>query len=345
MAYYSQQTLGPYEEFRLGDFGLDCGTVLPNATLAYEVHGKLNKDRSNAILFPVMFSGASKHMEHLIGPGMALDPDRYFIVVPNQLGNGLSSSPHNTTPPFDGPRFPLLSIHDDIRAQKQLLDEHFGIKSLELVLGWSMGAQQTYAWAINHPEMVKRAAPIGGTAVTTPHDALFVEVFCEALRSDSCWKQGGYEKPEEVAKGLTRLAHVFALMGLSAEFYRQKRWEQLGFDGLQGFLTGFWEAWFAPMDPNNLLAMAGKWLRGDLTKSRIDVHQALKSITAKVAVISFDEDMFIRQRDCEQEQALIPGSTLRKIQTLCGHFAMLGLFLEDKVCIDAILKELLATPV
>lgn len=74
-------------------------------------------------------------MEHLIGPGMALDTNQYFIVVPNQFGNGLSSSPHNTPAPFDGPRFPKISIADDVDAQKRLLNEVFGIEQLDARAG------------------------------------------------------------------------------------------------------------------------------------------------------------------------------------------------------------------
>jgi homoserine O-acetyltransferase len=345
VSYYSQETLGPYDIFELGDFPLDEGQVLPGATLAYETHGTLNDARDNAILFPVMFSGASKHMEHLIGPGMALDPDKYFIVVPNQLGNGLSSSPHNTPAPFDGPRFPALSIGDDVRAQKKLLEEHFGIRRLELVLGWSMGAQQVYEWIVSHPDWVKRAAPIAGTARTTPHDALFVETFCEALKSDPAWADGNYRKSTDVSLGLKRLAHMFALMGMSSEFYRQESWKRLGLASREAMLEGFWEAWFAPMDPNNLLCMADKWRRGDVSLHAAgNFETALARIKAKTHVMGFQEDMFIPLRDCAVEQALIPRSTLKPIPTLCGHFGMLGIFPEDRTYIDGLLRALLAEP-
>lgn len=344
-SYYSQDSLGPYDEFQLGDFGLDCGQTLPQAVLAYATHGRLNTDRDNAILFPVMFSGASKHMEHLIGPGKALDPEHYFIIVPNQLGNGLSSSPNNTAPPFDGPRFPALSISDDVRAQKKLLEERFEIRRLELVLGWSMGAQQTYEWAVSHPDWVKRAAPIAGTAKTTPHDALFVETFCEALQSDPAWARGSYARSSDVARGLKRLAHIFALMGMSSEFYKKESWTRLGFSTRDQMLEGFWEAWFAPMDPNCLLCMADKWRRGDVSHhANGDLMAALARIRARVHVMAFEEDMFIPLRDCAAEQSLISNSVLKPIPTLCGHFGMLGVFPEDLAYIDNLLKELLAEP-
>jgi len=84
--------------------------------------------------------------------GLALDPAKYCIILPNQLGNGLSTSPQNAHETQAMSRFPKLSIGDDIEAQHRLLIEHFEIKELQLVTGWSMGAQQTYEWAIRYPE-------------------------------------------------------------------------------------------------------------------------------------------------------------------------------------------------
>ena len=262
--YYSQENHGPYSMYELGDFSLECGKTLANCQLAYACFGELNEDKTNAVVFTVMFSGTNKAMETYIGKGLPLDPEKYFIVVPNQLGSGLSTSPHNAAAPDNGADFPNISIGDDVRAQHQLLTEKFGVKSIELVLGWSMGAQQTYEWCVRYPDMVKRAAPIGGTAKTTPHDSLFVDVFSETLKTDPAWEGGRYPDAHGVELGLKRMAHVFALMGNCTEFYRQKKWEALGIDSLENYLTGFWEAWFKPMDPNNLLCMASKWKRGDV---------------------------------------------------------------------------------
>ena len=94
--FYSQEQHGPFEYFELGDFLLESGELLNNAKLAYAVHGKLNAAKDNAILMTIMFSGTSKHMAHYIGESLALDPNKYCIILPNQLGNGLSSSPHNS---------------------------------------------------------------------------------------------------------------------------------------------------------------------------------------------------------------------------------------------------------
>ena len=100
--------------FDLGDFALRSGTTLRQAKLAYKTHGQLNAERSNAILYPTPFSAHHGDIEWPIGPGHALDPDKYFIIVLDQLGNGLSSSPSNTAAPYDRARFPTVTVFDDV---------------------------------------------------------------------------------------------------------------------------------------------------------------------------------------------------------------------------------------
>ncbi|HEX2290587.1 MAG TPA: hypothetical protein VHH53_10450, partial [Pseudonocardiaceae bacterium] len=127
-----------YEIFELGDVRLQMGETLRDARLAYRTYGSLNEAKSNAIVYPTWYSGQHYDNEWLIGEGMALDPTKYFIIIPNMLGNGLSSSPSNTPPPYDRARFPHVTVYDNVSVQHRLLTEHFGIERLELVTGWSM---------------------------------------------------------------------------------------------------------------------------------------------------------------------------------------------------------------
>ena len=195
--YYSQEGHGPYELHDIGDLDLEEGGTIRGCKLAVATHGTLNAAKDNAILVPTWYSGTSKIIEQVyIGKGR--DPDKYFIVVVNQIGNGLSSSPHNTPAPDGMANFPKVRIGDDVRAQHQLLTERFGLTSLALVVGGSMGAQQTYEWAVRYPEMVKRAAPIAGTAKNTDHDFLFTETLVEAITSDPAFAVGHYEQSSDV---------------------------------------------------------------------------------------------------------------------------------------------------
>ena len=100
--------------------------MIRGAKLAYKTFGELNADKSNAIVYPTWYSGCHWDNEWLIGEGMALDPAKYFIIVPNMLGNGLSSSPSNTPPPYDRARFPSVTFYDQVAAQHKLVTERSG---------------------------------------------------------------------------------------------------------------------------------------------------------------------------------------------------------------------------
>ncbi|MEC5423299.1 alpha/beta fold hydrolase [Virgibacillus sp. C22-A2] len=342
--FYSQENHGPYELYDLGDFELEDGGKIPDCKLAYSTYGELNETKDNAIVVPTWFSGTSKDYETYIGEGRALNPTKYFIIAINQIGNGLSTSPHNSPTPSD---FPNVRIGDDVRAQYQLITEKFGIKELALVVGASMGAQQTYEWAVRYPDMVNRAAPIAGTAKNTQHDFLFTKTLMEAITSDPGWNEGNYQSNTEVADGLKRHADIWAVMGLSTEFYQQEKWKLFGVETLDEFISGFLQPLFQMMDPNNLLAMAWKWQRGDVSRNTNgNLQEALGRIKAKMFVMPIDEDMFFPPRDCEAEQKLIPNSELRVIYSIAGHFGLFGgegAYYHDQI--DKHLNELLATSV
>ena len=136
-------TNGDYDNFDAGDVVLQSGVIFPSMRLAYKTYGTLNARKDNVIVYPTSFSAQHYDTEWLIQRGGALDPDRYFIVIPNLFGNGLSSSPSNS----DVTPFPDISYHDAVAVQRRLLQEQFGISGIALVYGWSMGGMQAYHWA------------------------------------------------------------------------------------------------------------------------------------------------------------------------------------------------------
>ena len=202
-----------HEVFQLGDVVLQSGLKLRNAELAFKTYGALNSVKDNAIVFPTFFSGKHTDNEPMIGEGMALDPARYFIIVPNLFGNGLSSSPSNTPPPYDRARFPLITYYDNIAGQHRLVTEKFGIERIALVCGFSMGAQQSFHWGALFPDMVERIAPWCGSARTSGHNFVFLEGVKAALRADAAWQDGWYDQPP--AKGIRAMARVYAGWGPS----------------------------------------------------------------------------------------------------------------------------------
>lgn len=343
--YYSQDNHGPFKTINIGTLELEEGGVLPDCTLAVATHGTLNAARDNAILVPTWYSGTSKIMEQVyIGPGHALDPTRYFIIVVNQIGSGLSLSPSNAPAAIAGPNFPKVRIGDDVRAQHRLLTEHFGIQRLALVVGGSMGAQQTYEWAVRYPDMVERAAPIAGTACNTEHDFVFAETLVEAITSDPGFRNGDYSSAADVAAGLKRHAKLWTVMGWSTEFFRCGRHRVLGFESMQAFVDQFMTGYFGPMDPNNLLAMAWKWQRGDVSRhTGGNLAEALGRIKAKTYVMPISHDMFFPPSDCVAEQQLIPNSEFRPVSSIDGHLALFGTDAHAIAEMDSHLRELLAS--
>ena len=141
-----------YQIFEAGDVVLQRGATLRNCKLAYKTFGALNAAKDNAIVYPTWYSGQHTDNEWLIGAGRALDPTKYFIIVPNMLGNGLSSSPSNTPEPYNGPRFPQVTACDNVRLQHRLVTEKFGVSGCL----WSPGGR----WAPCRPSTGARFIPI-----------------------------------------------------------------------------------------------------------------------------------------------------------------------------------------
>jgi homoserine O-acetyltransferase len=342
--YYSVETQGHYSLHDIGDLRLEEGGTLRSCKLGYATFGTLNADKSNAILVPTWYSGTHSIMAQVyIGKQHALNPDKYFIVVVNQIGSGISSSPHNTPFPADRANFPKVRIGDDVQAQHRLLSDKFGIQGLALVVGGSMGAQQTFEWAVRYPDMVRRAAPIAGTAKNSLHDFLFTETLVEAITSDPGWKGGWYSSNWEVREGLRRHAKMWAVMGWSPAFFSRQRFRALGFSSLDDFTGNFMNGYFGVMDPNDLLCMAWKWQRGDVSRlTSGNLEQALRRVKAKTFVMPIDSDMFFPPSDCEAEQKLIPNSELRVIHTVDGHLGLFGTDPEYMGQVDRHLNELLS---
>ena len=335
-----------YEIFDLGNLRLQSGATLRGAKLAYQTYGRLNAAKDNAVVFPTFFGGQHYQNAAIIGPGRALDPDRYFIIVPNMMGNGLSSSPSNTPMPYDRARFPRVSLYDNVTSQHRLVTELFGIERIALVVGWSMGAQQTYQWGSLYPQMVERIAPICGSARTSKHNFVFLEGVKAALTADDAWANGWYEKPPY--KGLRAMGRVYAGWGVSQAFYREEVYLDLGYSSLEDYLVAFWEGRRLGADANDLLAMIWTWQNADISaneKYNGDLAQALRGITARAVVMPGRTDLYFPPEDNEAEVAIMPKAELRPIESIWGHLAGgPGFNPPDAAFVDAALRELLGSP-
>jgi len=318
------------------------GTTLPGAKIGYKTHGRLNAAKDNVIVYPTPYPAQHGDIEWLIGPGKALDPAKYFIIVVDQLGNGLSSSPSNTPAPYDRMRFPAVTIRDDVAAQHKLLTSGFGIARIALVVGWSMGAQQAFQWAVSHPEMVNRIGPFCGTAKTTPHNWVFLQSLQTALTTDPAWMNGDYQA--QPAKGIRAFAHIYASWAPSQPFYKQELYRQLGFSTLEEYITKFWETRYARRDANNLLILLRKWQQHDVGMTNGfdgNLQRALGAIRSKATVMAGQTDLYFTPEDIAADAAQIPGAHFVVIPSLWGHMAGSGLNDADTQFIDQQIKALL----
>lgn len=345
-SFYQSENQGNFELYDLGDHVLESGETLRGAQLAYRTFGALNEAKTNAVLVTTWFSGTAKVMEDVyVGSDHALDPQKYFIIIVDQLGGGVSTSPQNNSAPQTMGKFPKLSIGDDVAAQYKLVTEHFKIVKLALVVGGSMGGQQVYEWAVAHADMVVRAAPIAATARISSHQKVFVQTLEEAIMSDPAWQGGWYTSELDVRNGMDRMAKIVATLGWSREFYQEERWASvLGMSSLDDFINGVMKAYFEPMDANVLLCEMYKWQRADVSRhTGGDLGNALGRINAKTCIMPISHDLFFPLNECEEDCKYIAGATVKVIESKEGHMGLNGFEPNYMEQVDSYLSELLAT--
>jgi homoserine O-acetyltransferase/O-succinyltransferase len=301
--------------FELGSFALQSGHVLREAKLVYRTYGTLAADRRNVVLYPTSFGAHHTDIDWLVRPEGILDPRRWFVVIPNMFGNGLSTSPSNSDDA--GPAF-AVTHHDNVAAQDRLLREVFGVETLALVYGWSMGAQQAYHWAVLHPERVRRVAALCGTARTSEHNLVFLRSLEAALQADPAWDGVRFTSTPE--RGFRAFARIYASWAASQAFYREGLYRGLGYADLEDYLVRAWEASYRRRHPADLLAMLRTWMASDVSAGG-DLARALGSIRAKTLVMPGSHDLYFTPEDCAADAAVIPGARLLPISSIWGHRA------------------------
>jgi homoserine O-acetyltransferase len=314
-------TTHDYRVFDAGDVRLQSGVVFPSMRLAYQTYGTLNARKDNVIVYPTSFSAQHCDTEWLIQRGGALDPDRYFIIIPNLFGNGLSSSPSNSsvTP------FPAISYHDAVAVQHRLLVEQFGISKIALVYGWSMGGMQAYHWAVGYPDMVERAAVVCGSARCSPYNHVFLEGVKAALTADPAWQDGRFvAKP---VAGLRAMGRVYAGWAMSHAYYLDELWRETGFTSLEDYLARSWDVAFSRRDANDLLAQIAIWQNGDISRCPEfggDIDRALAAVKASILLMPGQTDRYFDLRDNEAELGRLVNARsaeLHPIPSIHGHRA------------------------
>ena len=332
---------GDHKIFYLGDFKLESGVVLPNAKLSYVTHGKLNQNKDNLIVIPSAYLGDHHGFDFLIESGMALDPDKYFIVATDMFQNGFSSSPSNNQPPFDGPNFPLIDIRDNVKAGYRLVTEVFEVKKIRAVIGFSMGAQQAFQWSVSYPDFVKKIVGIAGSAVEYPHGIVRLEGFISAIKADASFDNGQYKTQPEI--GLRAGGAHWASWGWSQEWFRLGLYKEMGLKDTYDVINWF-EDFVLTWDANNLIALAKTWQNnniGDTPGFNGDYAKALGSIKADVLYMPSETDMYFHIDALIREANMIPGVKLKVMPSLWGHIAGAGFSSADVDFMNKEIKEFL----
>ena len=310
--------------FVLPNFRTESGATLPQARVVYGTYGRLNAARDNAILLPSHYLADHRGYEWLIGPGKALDTTKVFLVATELFGNGHSSSPSNTPEPFHGPRFPVMTIRDNVAAVHQLLTQDLRIAHLRAIIGFSMGAQQAFQWAVSYPTFADRLVATSGTAKCYPHGVVRLEGQIAALTADAAFQNGDYTTPP--TKGIEAFATVWTAWLYSQEWWRRELWKTDSKPGttfeqvLHEYRTNF----IPGADANDLILQMRTWEQHNVgTTSGFggDVEKALRSIKAPILYMPSETDLYFPLTDARYEAAFIPGVVLKPIPSLWGHTA------------------------
>lgn len=315
---------GEHHEFVIANFRTESGVVLPQARIEYGTYGQLNAARDNAVLLPSHYMADFHGYEWLIGQDHALDPSKLFLVATELFGNGHSSSPSNTPEPFHGPRFPVMTIRDNVEAVHRLLTEELKITHVRAIVGFSMGAQQAFQWAVSYPAFADRIVATAGTAKTYPHGVVRLEGQIAAITADAAFQNGDYTAPP--TKGLEAFAVVWTGWLFSQEWWRRELWKTDSPPGttFDQVLNNFRTHFIPGADANNLILQARTWERHDVGATpgfHGDVEKALRSIQVPILYMPSETDLYFPVGDARYEAAFIPGVTLMPIPSLWGHTA------------------------
>lgn len=305
---------GAQQVAAIGDLRLESGETIRDCRVGYRTFGKLNAQRSNAVLFPTWFTGTTANLAEQIGPGKLVDSSQWYVIAVDALGNGVSSSPSNSTAQ---PRmkFPRFSIRDMVESQHRLLIQKLSITHLRAVMGISMGGMQTFEWMVAYPEFLDRAIPIVGSVKLTSYDILLWEAERHAIESDAAWKHGEYSTQPEAAGKTVADIHALALTtprkyvrdNAAADFART--------------LLDTERKNIAQFDTNNRYRQLEAMLGHDVSRRfRGDMAKAAAAVKAKTLIVVAIEDHMVNPGPALEFARLLKASTL-ELASDCGHLA------------------------
>jgi homoserine O-acetyltransferase len=294
----------------LGTCKLSSGQQITGCFIGYRTWGTLNAQRSNAILFPTWFSGRSSNIAPSVGAENLVDPSKYFLIVVDALGDGVSSSPSTSTTQH-GLRFPAITIKDMVNAEYRLATEALHLTHLHAVMGISMGGMQTFEWIVNYPDFMDVAIPIVGSPRLTGYDLLLWHTEESALKTDPAWHEGRYKKSPPL--GAVQAIHQMNLT-TPANYARAHPPEKFLADYVEYLTNGV-----LPFDANDWLAQLDAMIHHDVARGG-KMEDAAKRVKAKVLVVAAAQDHMVNPQPALDFAALIGAKTL-VLDSDCGHLS------------------------
>ena len=319
----------PHQSFGEGDLKLESGEVIKDFAISYVTHVTQNATKSNAILMVTAISGNHHRLDFMIGPGKALDTDKYFIVCTDAIGNGFTTSPSNSKAQ---PRmqFPKFTIRDMVQSQVRLLKEKFGIDHVVAVIGPSMGGMQVLQWGVSHPGYMDALVAMVPLAKTPAWTVAVLEASRKAIMTDPAWKDGNYEAPPE--KGVRLWRDILSLLSARTPDMYSAQFKN-GMDVLP-WLEAQETALLKAFDANNWIYQTWAYERHDVGTTpgfNGDTAKALASIKAKTLILTGTKDLLNPEFEPIQAGKNIAGVKMMTISpgTVTGHAAAGGAIPAD----------------
>jgi len=319
----------PHQLYSEGDFKLESGEVIKDFSISYVTHGTLNANKSNAILMVTAISGNHHRLDFMIGPGKALDPDKYFIICTDAIGNGLTTSPSNSKAQ---PRmaFPKFAIRDMVESQYRLLKEKLGIDHVVAVVGPSMGGMQTLQWGVSHPDFMDALVAMVPLTRTPGWTVAVLEASRKAIMEDPAWKDGNYDAPPE--KGVRLWRDILNLLAARTPDMYSAQFKN-GMDALP-WMEAQETAAMKAFDANDWIYQTWAYERHDVGTTPGfdgDTAKALASIKAKTLILTGTKDLLNPEIEPAEMGKNIPGVTMKTISpgTVTGHASAGGFMPAD----------------
>jgi homoserine O-acetyltransferase/O-succinyltransferase len=309
----------PHQLFGEGDLKLESGEVIRDFSISYVTHGKLNDKKSNAILMVTALGGNHHRIDFLIGPGKALDTDRYFVICADAIGNGFSTSPSNSKAQARM-SFPKYAIRDMVESQYRLLKEKFGIDHVVAVVGPSMGGMQALQWGVSHPDFMDALVAMVPLAKTPAWSVAVVEASRKAIMNDPAWKDGNYEAPPE--KGVRLWRDILNLLSARTPDMYSAQFKN-GIDALP-WMEAQETAALKAFDANDYIYQTWAYERHDVGTTPGfggDTAGALASIKAKTLILTGTKDLLNPEFEPLEAGKNIKGVRMVTISpgTVTGH--------------------------